>query len=75
MKRVTKSSMIRDLLKKGLSSKEIVNKLKVSPQLVYIVSRTYGAKPAVKRSVKVKRSNVSDLIAALKTIIKALEKA
>jgi hypothetical protein len=48
--------------------------LKVSPQLVYIVSKTYGANPAVKRDVKVKRANVSDLIASLKTIIKALEK-
>lgn len=75
MKKVSKSSMIRDLLDKGMSNKEIVKKLKVSPQLAYVVSKTYGAKPAVKRDVKVKRSNVSDLIAALKTIIKALEKA
>lgn len=75
MKKVNKSQQIRELIDKGLSGKEIVAKLKVSPQLVYIVTRTYGAKPAVKRDVKVKKSNVSDLIATLKTIIKALEKA
>lgn len=79
MKKVNKSQKIRDLLDQGLSNAEIVKKLKVSQQLVYIVSRTYRGKNAVikpvKQSPKVKRSDVSDLIAALKTIIKALEKA
>ncbi len=79
MKKVNKSQQIRDLIDKGVPNGEIVKKLKVSQQLVYIVSRSYRGKnvprKAVKRVGAVKKSNVSDLIAALKTIIKALERA
>jgi DNA invertase Pin-like site-specific DNA recombinase len=79
MKKVNKSQQIRDLIDKGVSNNEIVKKLKVSQQLVYIVSRAYRGKNAPRKAVKrvgaVKKSNVSDLIAALKTIIKALERA
>jgi orotate phosphoribosyltransferase-like protein len=75
VKKVNKSQKIRELLDKGLSNAQIVKKLKVSQQLVHIVARNHGAKPAVKQTVKVKKSNVSDLIASLKTIIKALERA
>ncbi len=79
MKKVNKSAQIRALIDKGVPNNEIVKKLKVSQQLVYIVSRAHRgnsipSKP-VKRPLKVKTSNVSDLIAALKTIIKALERA
>jgi DNA invertase Pin-like site-specific DNA recombinase len=79
MKKVNKSQQIRDLIDKGVSNNEIVKKLKVSQQLVYIVSRAYRGKNSPRKAVKrvgaVKKSNVSDLIAALKTIIKALERA
>lgn len=79
MKKVNKSQQIRDLIDKGVPNSEIVKKLKVSQQLVYIVSRAYQSKSTVRKPVKqppkVKRSDVSELIAALKTIIKALEKA
>ena len=79
MKKVNKSQKIRELLDQGLSNAEIVKRLKVSQQLVYIVSRTHRGKHNVAKPVKqlpkVKRSRVSDLIASLKTIIKALEKA
>lgn len=78
MKKESKSQKIRDLIDKGLSNAQIVKKLKVSQQLVYIVSRAYKGKAAARKQVKhppaVKKSSVSDLIAALKTIIKALER-
>jgi DNA invertase Pin-like site-specific DNA recombinase len=76
MKKVNKSQQIRDLIDKGVPNGEIVKKLKVSQQLVYIVNRGKNVpRKAVKRVGAVKKSNVSDLIAALKTIIKALERA
>lgn len=41
-KKENKSAKIRALLDKGLSQKDIVKKLGVSPQLVYIVARNHG---------------------------------
>lgn len=49
MKRVNKSSLIRKMLDKGMTQSDIVRKLKVSPQLVYIVARNYGKLTPVKR--------------------------
>lgn len=42
-KKENKSAKIRALLDKGLSQKDIVKKLGVSPQLVYIVARNHSA--------------------------------
>ena len=45
----SKSAKIRALIDKGLDQKDIVKKLNVSPQLVYIVSRNYGKLKPVKQ--------------------------
>ena len=42
-KKENKSAKIRALLDKGMSQKDIVKKLGVSQQLVYIVARNHGA--------------------------------
>jgi transposase len=42
-KKENKSAKIRALLDKGLLQKDIAKRLGVSPQLVYIVARNYGA--------------------------------
>lgn len=44
MKKVNKSEKIRKLLDKGMTSNEIIEKLGVSTQLVYSVSKNYGVK-------------------------------
>lgn len=41
-KKENKSAKIRELLDKGVLQKDIVKKLKVSQQLVYIVARNHG---------------------------------
>lgn len=42
-KKENKSAKIRALLDKGMTQKDIVKKLGVSQQLVYIVARNHGA--------------------------------
>ena len=42
-KKQSKSEKIRALLDKGMTQKDIVKKLGVSQQLVYIVARNHGA--------------------------------
>jgi hypothetical protein len=74
MARESKSAKIRTLLDKGLKSKDIVKKLKVSPQLVYIVSRNYGKKPTVKRG-KPSKANERAVLAQLWAILDAYRKA
>jgi prophage regulatory protein len=53
MKKVSKSSMIRALFDKGLTNSEIVNKLRVSPQLVYLVKKNMDIKRG--KAIAVKR--------------------
>jgi hypothetical protein len=50
-----KSAKIRDLLNKGVSPKDIVTKLGVSPQLVYVVKHNMGIKAKASKPAKVKQ--------------------
>ena len=74
MKKANKSAQIRALLDKGLKSADIVKKLKVSPQLVYIVARNYGKKSTVKRG-RPSKANERAVLAQLWAILDAYRKA
>ena len=74
MKKGNKSAQIRALLDKGLKSKDIVKKLKVSPQLVYIVARNYGKKSTVKRG-RPSKVNERAVLAQLWAILDAYRKS
>ena len=74
MARESKSAKIRTLIDKGLKSKDIVKKLKVSPQLVYIVSRNYGKKTTVKRG-RQSLAKERAVLAKLWSILDAYRKA
>lgn len=51
-KKASKSEAIRELLKQGMDRNDIVKKLNVSPQLVYIVWRNSSGKKSSKKPVK-----------------------
>jgi DNA invertase Pin-like site-specific DNA recombinase len=74
MKRVNKSSLIRKMLDKGMAQSDIVRKLKVSPQLVYIVARNYGKLTSVKRG-RPSRLNERIVLAKLWAILSEYRKA
>lgn len=72
-----KSAKIRDLLNKGVSPKDIVTKLGVSPQLVYVVKHNMGikakaAKPAKVKQPKGKKQDVEFVIIAAPPRVLAL---
>lgn len=69
-KKENKSAKIRALLDKGVSQKDIVKKLKVSAQLVYVVAKNHGALTdtqssiAKKLGISVKKTSVKQKMPA-----------
>jgi hypothetical protein len=67
---MTKSQRIRGLIDKGMNDGEIRRRLKVSPQLIYIVRKNY--KDSQKETKSFKQNPV---VKELKVAILALERA
>lgn len=70
----SKSAKIRALLDKGVEQKDIVKKLKVSSQLVYIVARNYGKLKPVKRHKSAGAGKDQKFIAKLLALVDAYRK-
>lgn len=67
---MTKSQRIRNLIDKGLNDGEIRRRLKVSPQLIYIVRKNYKESNQDSKSFK-----QNPVVRELKVAILALERA
>lgn len=74
-KKESKSAKIRKLLAQGLSQADIVRKLAVSPQLVYIVARNQGLQAEGKRGRPVKRVDDRAILDKLWSILSEYRKA
>jgi len=74
-KKENKSAKIRALLDKGMSQRDIVNKLGVSQQLVYIVARNQGLQAEGKRGRPVKRVDDRAILDKLWSILSEYRKA
>jgi hypothetical protein len=67
---MTKSQRIRGLIDKGMNDGEIRRRLKVSPQLIYIVRKNYKDSQQETKSFK-----QNPVVKELKVAILALERA
>ena len=73
-KKENKSAKIRALLDKGMLQRDIVKKLGVSQQLVYIVARNYGLQAEGKRGRTVKRVDDRAILDKLWSILSEYRK-
>lgn len=74
-KKENKSAKIRALLDKGMLQRDIVKKLGVSQQLVYIVARNYGLQAEGKLGRTVKRVDDRAILDKLWSILSEYRKA